>query len=226
MIRKMKNHTSIIKRLSFYPATVVFFTISSSFGQEIQSKVVNSHIYTHWELICASAKPSSEASIPSSSHNVPFSPAAEGDPFGDATRQRAGDPARQSGNGAQASVQSCKMTHRLTVKGSSDVVFLVTILPGTRAGQFVGIFSAPLGGYLTPGMEMRIDNKNPYKILFETCNSQGCHGGFELSKQILAQFNKGKDIKIRLWTGKNNSVDLKIDLDGFSHAFSALREKS
>lgn len=226
MISKLKKYKTSMKKVSLYLVIGAFLSTSVSYGQDIQSKVVKNAIYTHWELICARAQPSNELRIPSPSHNASVSSAAEKASSDDATPKPAGDSPRQSAHGAQAGSSACKVTHRLVVKGSSDVVFLVTILPGTCAGQFVGIFSAPLGGYLTPGMEMRIDNKNPYKVLFETCNSQGCHGGFELSKQILAQFNKGKDIKIRLWTAKNNFVDLKIDLEGFSQAFSALRGKA
>jgi invasion protein IalB len=121
---------------------------------------------------------------------------------------------------------SCRLTQRLVVKDSNETVFLATVLPAEKKGQFVAILSAPLGGYVTPGMELRIDQGKPFRVLFETCNSAGCHGGFELGGRVLKEMQGGKTLVVRLWTAKNAPVDVKISLEGFGPAFTELRGRS
>lgn len=135
----------------------------------------------------------------------------------------------QTGSGSgqsspTATPRDCKLVQRLAVKETGETVFMTTVLPAARKGQFVSILSAPPGGYLVPGMEMKIDNGQKYKVLFETCNAAGCHGGFEMGGTLLRQFQTGREATVRVWTTKAKSADVKISLSGFPKAFAALRE--
>lgn len=121
---------------------------------------------------------------------------------------------------------SCRAIQRLVEKERGETVFLATILPAEQKGHYVGIFSAPLGGYLTPGMELKVDRGKPFRVLFETCNAAGCHGGFEMSGRVLKEMRSGKELAVRLWTTKNRPVDIKVTLEGFVQAFEALRKQS
>lgn len=131
-----------------------------------------------------------------------------------------GDPARK------AESRTCLLSQRLSAQGSQEIVFAFSVLPATKKGQFAAILSVPLGGYLAPGMEIRVDKGRPFKVLFETCHVGGCHGGFELSGRILKEMQTGKDFVVRLWTAKNTPVDVRVDLNGFGPGFAGLRERS
>jgi invasion protein IalB len=121
---------------------------------------------------------------------------------------------------------ACRLTQKLVAADRGEPVFLTTVLPASKKGSHVGILSAPSGGYLPPGMELRIDGGKAFKVLFETCNAMGCHGGFELGGRVLKELSGGKFLSVRLWTTKSTPVDVKINLEGFSRGFSALKERA
>lgn len=116
----------------------------------------------------------------------------------------------------------CRISQRLAVKASGETVFLVNVLAAKQSGQQVVVISTPLGGYLVPGLELRIDNGRPVRVLYETCNSSGCHGGFAMSGAIRAGLLGGKQLKVRIWTTKSEPVDVGVSLNGFAAAVKAM----
>lgn len=127
---------------------------------------------------------------------------------------------------AQGASQDCRISQRLAVAGSGQTVFLLTGLPGDAPGSYVAIVSVPLRGYLAPGIELRVDERAPVGILYETCDPSGCHAGFPLEGAILQAFRAGLTARFRVWTARDEPVDLDISLIGFTAAFEALRERS
>lgn len=122
--------------------------------------------------------------------------------------------------------EACRISQRLVVEGSDDTVFLLTGLRGGPEGPFVGIVSVPLRGYLAPGIELRVDSREPFQLLYETCDPVGCHAGFPLEGRVLEDFRAGRNARFRVWTAKDNPVDIDVSLIGFTRAFNALRERS
>lgn len=123
-------------------------------------------------------------------------------------------------------VGDCRISQRLAVADSGQTVFLLTGLPGDAAGTYVAIVSVPLRGYLAPGIELQVDSRDPVRILYETCDPSGCHAGFPLEGEILQAFRAGLTARFRIWTARDEPVDLDISLIGFTAAFEALRERS
>lgn len=120
----------------------------------------------------------------------------------------------------------CRISQRLAVEGSGETVFLLTALRSEAGGPHVGIVSVPLRAYLAPGIELQVDSRKPYQLLYETCDPAGCHAGFPLEGGVLADFKAGKTARFRVWTAKDNPVDIDISLIGFTKAFAALGERS
>ncbi len=136
-------------------------------------------------------------------------------------------PDTENGNAAQEMAsQGCRISQRLAIAESGETVFLLTGLPGDDAGSFVAIVSVPLRGYLAPGIELRVDSREPVRILYETCDPSGCHAGFPLEGAVLQAFRAGMTARFRVWTARDEPVDLDISLIGFTAAFEALREHS
>lgn len=120
---------------------------------------------------------------------------------------------------------ACKASQRLAADGADTPVFALTLLSNARAPKgFVAIVSLPLGVYLAPGLELRIDKGKPYKILFETCNQAGCHAGFPLDGPVLAAFRRGRQAEFRVWTGKAKPTPVLVSLTGLAPALTALSE--
>jgi invasion protein IalB len=84
---------------------------------------------------------------------------------------------------SSATGTACRVSQRLAAPGSTDPVFAATLLYNKTAGVNapVMVLSTPLGGYLAPGMELRIDKGPPLRVVYETCTAGGCHGGFVLN---------------------------------------------
>jgi invasion protein IalB len=120
---------------------------------------------------------------------------------------------------------ACRATQRLVTADSGQTVFVATILPDAEAkkpGSYVGIVSVPLGGYLAPGLELSIDSAHPYKIVFETCNTAGCHAGFPIAGPVLKALVKGRSASFELWTSKARPATVTVSLEGLPRALAAL----
>jgi invasion protein IalB len=120
--------------------------------------------FDDWELICQRGRPAAPATL--------------GDAAASGGASKAAAPTQRESGG-------CRVSQRLAVKGSGETVFAVNILAAKQPDQQVAIISTPLGGYLVPGMELRIDRAKAARVLYETCNAAGCHGGFALAGRIL-----------------------------------------
>jgi invasion protein IalB len=123
-----------------------------------------------------------------------------------------------------ASGKSCKINQILADKESGQTVFAMTALAASKAGSFVVVVSAPLGGYIVPGMQLTIDKKLPYKLLFETCNVSGCHAGFEIKGRIKDDLITGKQARFKIWTTRSQPAEVSISLAGFARAFGSLKD--
>jgi invasion protein IalB len=119
--------------------------------------------------------------------------------------------------------RDCRILQRQVVRETGQSVFLATVLPAGRDGGLVAILSTPLGGYLAPGMILTVDGGRPFKVLFETCTTAGCHGGFALDGRIARELRRGKVLTVRLWTGKSAKADVAVPLAGLDRALAALK---
>ena len=119
----------------------------------------------------------------------------------------------------------CRMTQNHVDQKSGRTVLLFTLVKG-RTGRMNVIVSVPMGIYLPPGITISIDGSERFRLLFETCNQSGCHGGYELSAQTLGAFRRGLVAQHSFYTAKNNRVDIPVSLKGFSKAFSRLKTLS
>ncbi|MCJ2013615.1 invasion associated locus B family protein [Methylobacterium sp. J-076] len=131
-------------------------------------------------------------------------------------------PAAERPTGSEPA-QPCKVVQRQVDRKTGQSVFVVTALPAGRSNQIAAIVSTPLGGYLAPGMVLSVDGGRPFKVLFETCTVTGCHAGFALSGRIAQEMRRGRELKVRLWTGKGRPADVAVPLTGFDAALAALR---
>lgn len=120
----------------------------------------------------------------------------------------------------------CRLSQQLAIPENGQTVFALTILPGAKKNELVGIVSIPLGGYIAPGIELRIDGKKPYKLLVETCNASGCHAGFPISPALQKELSAGKQATFRIWTTKAKPTDIPVSLADGAKALAALKERS
>lgn len=120
---------------------------------------------------------------------------------------------------------ACQMIQTASVSEGQTPVFLMSIgSDKNHKGEFA-VITVPIGVYLANGIEIRVDKRRPFKVLYEVCDQTGCHAGFKLSGTALKAFKAGYDAKVRVWTGKTKAVEFPVSLRGFSKGLSYLKER-
>jgi Invasion protein B, involved in pathogenesis len=120
---------------------------------------------------------------------------------------------------------TCQMLQSATTGDDGSAVFLLSISPGQDAASSYAVMTVPLGVYLAPGIEIHVDRRRPFKVLYEVCDRTSCHAGFELSGAVLDAFRQGLDAKVRVWTAKAQAVEFPVSLRGFSAAYHHYQEQ-
>lgn len=117
----------------------------------------------------------------------------------------------------------CQMWQTASAGDEGPQVFLISISHDDKTGRDYAVMTVPVGVYLAPGIELRVDNRAPFKVLYEVCDQTGCHAGFALHGAVLGAFRKGLDARVRVWTAKERAVEFPVSLSGFTKAHQYFR---
>ncbi|WP_150526562.1 invasion associated locus B family protein [Roseibium sediminis] len=125
----------------------------------------------------------------------------------------------------QGEGRACQMVQTAAASKGGQAIFLLSISRGQEgvSENDFAVMTVPVGVYLAPGIEIRVDNKRPFKVLYEVCDRAGCHAGFKLSGVVLTAFQKGIEAKVRVWTARSKAVEFPVSLRGFSNAYRHYR---
>ena len=107
---------------------------------------------------------------------------------------------------------------------SGKTLLLVTILEAAAAKGAVAIVSVPKDVYLAPGIEMRIDDGQAFKLLYETCNDSGCHAGYTINGEIAVALKKGKIASHKVFNSRQQSTVVPVSLAGLTKGLERLAE--
>lgn len=118
----------------------------------------------------------------------------------------------------------CQLSQAAGVEDDDGSVFLLSISKGEDGRESFAVITVPLGVYLAPGVELRVDNRRPFRVLYEICDTQACYAGFEMSDQVLSAFRRGLDARFRVWVGREQAVEFPVSLRGFSAAWRTYEE--
>ncbi|SMX31824.1 invasion associated locus B family protein [Octadecabacter ascidiaceicola] len=113
----------------------------------------------------------------------------------------------------------CQLSQAVGVDGDEEQAFLLNISASEDGRKHFGVVTVPLGVYLAPGVELRVDARRPFRVLYEICDVQACYAGFEVSGQALSAFRRGLDARFRVWVGRDRAVEFPVSLRGFSAAW-------
>lgn len=115
----------------------------------------------------------------------------------------------------------CQLTQAPAAPDGSPPHFLMAVSKADT-GQLYGVVTAPLSVYLVPGIEFQVDQRRPFKALYEICDNLGCHAGFKLSGAVLDAFRKGNSARLRIAISKTKAIDVSVSLKGFSEGLQKL----
>jgi invasion protein IalB len=119
----------------------------------------------------------------------------------------------------------CRITQNHATP-TGHTVLLVTLLYSDAARGPVAVVSVPKGVYLAPGIELKVDNGTPFKLLYETCDESGCHAGYKVTGDVGLALKKGHVAVHKLFDSKQKPVAVDVSLKGLSKALDRLAEVS
>lgn len=114
--------------------------------------------------------------------------------------------------------KACQMLQTGAARGEGQDAFLLSISRNDDTNY--GVMTLPVGVYLRHGIELRVDQRRPFKVHYEVCDQTLCHAGFKLDGAVLRAFRQGLTATARVWVGSTQAVEFPISLRGFSAAFN------
>lgn len=113
----------------------------------------------------------------------------------------------------------CEVFQQLIVKESKQrfAEFAIGFPEGQKEAR--GIMILPLGILLEAGVEMQIDDKQPFKFKVRYCEPGGCAAFLSLNDSVLDMFNNGKIAKVTLQTAQGKTLSFEMSLKGFADQF-------
>lgn len=117
----------------------------------------------------------------------------------------------------------CQIVQTLTEQSSEQPVLQMAVgyLPGVETP--VGAFLLPLGIWLPPGVELRVDEGKTGRIPVDTCDPAGCRAGVELDNEFLDSMKKGKELNVTFGGRNRQGITVPISLEGFTAALDSLK---
>jgi len=117
----------------------------------------------------------------------------------------------------------CQIVQTLTEESSDQPVMQMAVgyLPGSE--NPVGALLLPLGIWLPPGVELRVDEGKTGRIPVDTCDPAGCRAGVELDAEFLAGMKKGNELNVTFGGRNRQGITVPISLKGFTAALGSLK---
>ena len=137
-------------------------------------------------------------------------------PAGEAEEAKSAEPAE--------SQTICQIVQTLTEKSADRPVLQVAVGYLPEAEKPVAAFLLPLGVWLPPGLQLRVDDGKAGRVPFEACDPSGCHAGVELDDEFIAMMKKGNELNVTFGGRNRKGITVPVSLQGFTAALDSLKQ--
>ncbi|MCB1736115.1 MAG: invasion associated locus B family protein [Gammaproteobacteria bacterium] len=117
----------------------------------------------------------------------------------------------------------CHVFQNLVVKETQQQLLHVMVLQTPKREEPVMIATLPLGVALRPGIQIQVDEVEPFSMMFETCTPVGCRAGLLLKPEILSAFQKGAKGTVSFFNLQGKRLNVPLSLNGFTQAVASLK---
>ena len=123
-----------------------------------------------------------------------------------------------------AGAKHCYLFQNILLREGRQRIFHIAV--GYRAGeqQAMALLTAPLGTYLPPGVTLRVDEGEPFRVYFEHCNPDGCHASLSLGAEQVDAWKRGLNIGVAIHDAAGRRVGFPVSLQGFTRGYEALQK--
>ncbi|CAN5216155.1 hypothetical protein BH10PSE7_BH10PSE7_04370 [soil metagenome] len=143
---------------------------------------------------------------------------------GDWKVQCEGGAAQVSTGDAAPPAKQCGMVQTAHSEKNEKVALTLVMVKGKQNGKDVTMMRvvAPIGVFLPTGVALEVDGGAIGRVPFTRCLPQVCIAFAEASPQTLDKMRKGTFANFIIYEAPGLGMPMKISLNGFSAAFSAL----
>lgn len=116
----------------------------------------------------------------------------------------------------------CQMMQNVVVAESNQRLLTVIIRPQSDSANHTLTLALPHGVDFPKGVEVAIDDKEPFNVPVQTSNPQGAYSNLPISDELLAQLRSGSSVKFSFQSVSGQTFAVPISLIGFSTAYEKL----
>ncbi len=135
------------------------------------------------------------------------------------------DPPKQGEQPKQQKPEDMKKVNvcltQVDVRDNATAILIGKIAVRQVAGQDKPQMLAmlPLGSALPPGALVKIDDKEPIKLQYTTCDQAGCYAEANIEPVLIDQMKGGKQIAYLGIDVTGRALSIPLPLEGFAKAF-------
>lgn len=122
----------------------------------------------------------------------------------------------------EAGAARCEIFQRLIVQETGQRVAEFAIGFPEDKGAARGVVVLPLGILLTDGVQMQIDEHQPFSFKVRFCTADGCYAYLNLNETVLDLMRKGGKAVLSFRSLQGQNVEIPISLTGFTRSLAEI----
>jgi invasion protein IalB len=113
------------------------------------------------------------------------------------------------------------LTHHERLDGNTGMVLVSAAIRQVEGQDKEALMvMVPLGMALPPGVQVKVDEKEPVKLQFTLCHAAGCTAEGEASKAVIEQMKTGKQVVVAAINLAGKAIGFPVPLTGFDKAYA------
>ncbi len=113
------------------------------------------------------------------------------------------------------------LTHHERLDGNTGMVLVSAAIRHVEGQDKEALMvMVPLGMALPPGVQVKVDDKEPIKLQFTLCHAAGCTAEGEATKAVLDEMKTGKQLVVAAINLAGKAIGFPVPLTGFDKAYA------
>jgi invasion protein IalB len=113
------------------------------------------------------------------------------------------------------------LTHHERLDGNTGMVLVSAAIRKVEGQDKEALMvMVPLGMALPPGVQVKVDDKEPVKLQFTLCHAAGCTAEGEATKAVIDQMKTGKQVVVAAINLAGKAIGFPVPLNGFDKAYA------
>jgi invasion protein IalB len=113
------------------------------------------------------------------------------------------------------------LTHHERLDGNTGMVLVSAAIRHVEGQDKEALMvMVPLGMALPPGVQVKVDEKEPVKLQFTLCHAAGCTAEGEATKAVIDQMKTGKQVVVAAINLAGKAIGFPVPLTGFDKAYA------